>query len=162
MPAERLWIWYLPHTAYPIMTSSTHRQRVWSEKTKAIGLGKQYCSTFTCTSRRNDGFERKGACTIAYYCPSQGASRAACQIPMGASYRSQLLPLHPGSPNSQGSVLPCEWQGPRKQPGAVTLLATECCSSFPIYSSSSGLYLSQLSLRILRWYRRSKQLTQAY
>lgn len=90
VPAERLWIWYLLPTAYAVVRSSAHGQRVWSKKMslpRAIGLGKQYCSTFTCSSWRNDGFEGKGACTIAYYCLSHGASGEPCQRSNGNQLR---------------------------------------------------------------------------
>lgn len=58
------------------------------------------------------------------------------KCPTGASYRSQLLPLLPGSPKSQASVLPCKKQGQRK----LCLPAIECSSSFPIDRSVSQLY----------------------
>lgn len=85
--------------------------------------------------------EREHAPLLTIACPKDPAGDLA-KGQVGASYGSQLLPLHPGSPKSQASVLPCKRQGPRKQLGAVTLLATECSSSFPIYRSSSGLYQS--------------------
>lgn len=85
--------------------------------------------------------ERKRAPLLTTACPKEPAEDFA-KGPTGASYRSQLLPLHPGSPKSQASVLPCKTRGPRKQLGAVTLLAIQCSSSFPVYRSSSGLYHS--------------------
>lgn len=51
-----------------------HGQRVWSRKMllpTAIALGKQHGSTSTCTSRGNDGLERKGECTSTSSCLSR-------------------------------------------------------------------------------------------
>lgn len=82
--------------------------------------------------------EREHAPLLTIACPTEPAADLA-KGPTGTSYGSQLLPLHhPGSLKSQAAVLPCKRQGPRKQLGAVTMLAIECSSSFPIYRSSSG------------------------
>lgn len=104
MLAEGLWIRYLFHTAYTTVRSSTHGQRVWSKRTflpRAIGLGKQYCLTFTCTLWRHDGLERKGPCTITYNCLSQGARRGAYQRLNGSQ-----LQVPASSPSSLASWVP--------------------------------------------------------
>lgn len=66
--------------------------------------------------------ERAPLITIA--CPKEPAQDLA-KGPMGAIYGSQVPPLHPRSPKSQASVLPCKRQGPRKELGAVTLVAID-------------------------------------